>query len=52
MQRRPPKHRGIAYFVITCIRQASRVRPLRDMTGRAHFNKVFLTVVGVDVVAR
>ena len=52
-QRHPPEHRHITYFVIDMHQAGVEVRRLRDMTGRAHFNEVFLTaavVAGVDVV--
>ena len=38
-----PKHRGISYFAIEMEQEGVDVRPLREMTGRALFNEVFLT---------
>ena len=38
-----PKHRGISYFAIEMDQSGVDVRPLREMTGRALFNEVFLT---------
>lgn len=38
-----PKHRGISYFAFPMRQAGVDVRPLREMTGRALFNEVFLT---------
>jgi alkylation response protein AidB-like acyl-CoA dehydrogenase len=42
-----PKHQGITYFGIEMNQPGMDVRPLREMTGRAMFNEVFMTDVRV-----
>ncbi len=38
-----PKHAGISYFALEMLQDGVDVRPLREMTGHALFNEVFLT---------
>ena len=37
-----PKHQGISYFAFHMHQPGVEVRPLREMTGRAMFNEVFI----------
>jgi alkylation response protein AidB-like acyl-CoA dehydrogenase len=47
-----PKHQGITWFAIDMHQPGVEVRPLREMTGNAMFNEVFLTDAVVPDEAR
>ena len=37
-----PKHKGLTYFLMDMEQDAVQVRPLRQITGEAEFNELFI----------
>ena len=42
-----PKHKGLTYFVIDMEAEGVEVRPIKQITGGANFNEVFMTDVRI-----
>jgi alkylation response protein AidB-like acyl-CoA dehydrogenase len=42
-----PKHKGLTYFILDMDQDAVEVRPLRQITGEAEFNEIFIEDAGV-----
>jgi alkylation response protein AidB-like acyl-CoA dehydrogenase len=45
--REAPKHKGLTYFILDMEQDAVQVRPLRQITGEAEFNELFIEEVRI-----
>jgi alkylation response protein AidB-like acyl-CoA dehydrogenase len=43
-----PKHKGLTMFIVPMDAQGVTIRPLRQISGEAHFNEVFFDDVALD----
>ena len=47
-----PKHKGLTMFVVPMDAAGVTIRPLRQISGEAHFNEVFFDDVALDAGRR
>jgi alkylation response protein AidB-like acyl-CoA dehydrogenase len=47
-----PKHQGLSYFLMDMEQDAVQVRPLRQITGEAEFNELFMEDFGLQIAVK